>query len=110
MFPDWTYQPGEEDLTVMRITVEGERAGQRVRLAWDLDARYDRERGITSMARSTAYPCAIAARLLAAGRYTEPGVHAPEDLAGDPALVQEFLDGCEARGVMYRSSETNLPG
>lgn len=109
MFPDWTYQPGEEDLTVMRITVEGERAGQRVRLAWDLDARYDRERGITSMARSTAYPCAIAARLLAAGRYTEPGVHAPEDLAGDPALVQEFLDGCEARGVGYRSSETNLP-
>ena len=49
------------------------------------------------------------ARLLAAGRYTEPGVHAPEDLAGDPALVQEFLDGCEARGVVYRFSETNLP-
>ncbi len=109
MFPDWTYQPGEEDLTVMRITVEGERGGQRVRLAWDLDARYDRERSITSMARSTAFPCAIAARMLARGAYDEPGVHAPEDLAGRPDLVQEFLDGCRARGLVYRASETVLP-
>ena len=109
MFPDWTYQPGEEDLTVMRITVEGERGGQRVRLAWDLDARYDRERSITSMARSTAFPCAIAARMLARGAYAEPGVHAPEDLAGRADLVQEFLDGCRARGLDYRASETALP-
>ena len=27
MFPKWTYEPGEEDLTVMRVIVEGVRAG-----------------------------------------------------------------------------------
>lgn len=47
--------------------------------------------------------------MLARGAYAEPGVHAPEDLAGREDLVQEFLDGCRARGLDYRASETPLP-
>lgn len=102
LFPKWKFLPGEEDLTVMRITIEGERAGGRERIVWDLHAPYDRERGITSMARSTSIPCALVARILARGAYAEPGVHAPEALGDRTDLVEEILAGHEARGLHYK--------
>ncbi len=102
MFPMWSYGPGEEDLTVMRITVEGVRGGRRERRVWDLLDRYDPETGWTSMARTTAFPCTIVARMLAAGRITTPGVLPPERLAGDEALVRDVLAEQEKRGVRYR--------
>ncbi len=102
MFPMWSYGPGEEDLTVMRITVEGVRGGRRARRVWDLLDCYDPETGWTSMARTTAFPCTIVARMLAAGRITTPGVLPPERLAGDEALVRDVLAEQEKRGVRYR--------
>lgn len=102
LFPKWKFLPGEEDLTVMRITIEGERAGGHERIVWDLHAPYDRERGITSMARSTSIPCALVARILARGAYAEPGVHAPEALGDRTDLVEEILAGHEARGLHYK--------
>lgn len=102
MFPMWSYGPGEEDLTVMRITVEGVRGGRRERRVWNLLDRYDPATGWTSMARTTAFPCTIVARMLAAGRITTPGVLPPERLAGDEALVRDVLAEQEKRGVRYR--------
>ncbi len=36
MFPQWTYQPGEKDLTVMRIEARGVKAGAATTIRWDL--------------------------------------------------------------------------
>ena len=102
MFPKWSYEPGEEDLTVMRIIVEGEKAGRQERHTWDLLAFYDRESQATSMARTTAFPCTIMARALASGRYANPGVNPPERLGPDAELVAHVLAGHSARGVEYR--------
>jgi saccharopine dehydrogenase-like NADP-dependent oxidoreductase len=96
----WTYAEGEQDLTVMRVEVEG---GGR-RLGWDVLDRYDVATGTTSMARTTAFPCAIVARLLAQGGQVAPGVHPPEDLAAAPGLVQRVLAEHRRRGVEYRES------
>ena len=68
MFPKWTYEPGEEDLTAMRIVVQGVKGGKRVRHTWDLLEFYSREMQATSMARTTAFPCTIMARLVAGGQ------------------------------------------
>jgi lysine 6-dehydrogenase len=102
MFPMWSYSPGEPDLTVMRITVEGMRGGKRQRRIWNLLDDYDSARGWTSMARTTAFPCTIVARLLAAGRITTSGVLPPERLGGDESLVRHILAEQERRGVRYR--------
>jgi lysine 6-dehydrogenase len=101
MFPMWSYQPGEPDLTVMRITVEGVSGGRRQRRIWDLLDYHDAATGWTSMARTTAFPCTIVARLLAAGRITTPGVLPPERLAGEESLVRHILAEHEKRGVRY---------
>lgn len=102
MFPKWSYGPGEEDLTVMRIMVEGERGGRRERHSWDLLSFFDHETGATSMARTTAFPCAIMARAIVSGRYSSPGVNPPERFGGDAGLVEHVLAEHRSRGVEYR--------
>lgn len=105
LFPKWTYAPGEEDLTVMRVTCEGKKFGRKHEISWDLFDTYDVSTQSTSMARTTAFPCTITARLLATGRISHPGVHAPEVLAKDDSLVEFMLEELQARGVRYSLSE-----
>lgn len=101
MFPKWMYEEGEEDLTVMRVLVSGLRGGREMRCRWDLLDHYDRQMKATSMARTTAFPCAIVARLVADGRFTRRGVSPPEFIGRDEALVEEILREHKRRGVEY---------
>ncbi|MGE3106746.1 MAG: saccharopine dehydrogenase C-terminal domain-containing protein [Phycisphaerales bacterium] len=105
MFPKWTYDPGEPDLTVMRVIADGVRDGRPVRLVYDLFDTLDPASGFTSMSRTTAFPCAIAARLLASGRLASPGVIPPEFIGMMPGMLDHFLLELEARGVKYRARE-----
>ncbi|MCE7972861.1 MAG: saccharopine dehydrogenase [Leptolyngbya sp. PLA1] len=102
LFPKWTYQPGEADLTVMRVTAAGTRGGVPVTHRWDMLDFYDPRTDATSMSRTTAFPCAIVAGLIASGKFRRPGVNPPERLAEAPGVVSEILAGHEARGVHYR--------
>ncbi|MBW2731348.1 MAG: saccharopine dehydrogenase NADP-binding domain-containing protein [Deltaproteobacteria bacterium] len=105
LFPQWTFAPGEEDLTVMRVMVEGIGADEKSHhFQWDLLDRYDTERGHTSMARTTGFPAAIIARMIARGELTRPGVHPPEALATQPNLVDHLLSELKARGVVFKAS------
>jgi saccharopine dehydrogenase-like NADP-dependent oxidoreductase len=53
----WLETEDDHDVTVMRLELEGERSGKPVRVTYDLCDRFDRQRGISSMARTTGYPC-----------------------------------------------------
>ncbi len=101
MFPKWSYEEGEEDLTVMRIAVTGRKAGERVRYQWDLLDYYSREMKATSMARTTAFPCAIVARLIARGEIRGPGVMPPEFIRRNEKVVDLILSEHDRRGVKY---------
>ncbi len=103
MFPMWTYEEGEVDLTVMRVLAEGVRDGKRVRLVWDVLDELDPKTKFTSMARTTAFPCTIVARLIAAGKIGTKGVLAPE-LIAEEWLVKHLFVELEKRGVRYRES------
>jgi saccharopine dehydrogenase-like NADP-dependent oxidoreductase len=104
MFPQWTYQPGEEDLTVMRVIVEGTRNGRRSRLQWDMLDYFDRATQATSMSRTTAFPCTIVARMLARGEINMPGVMAPEILGQQPGMLERVLKQLEQRNVHFAHS------
>ena len=60
------------------------------------------------MARTTGYPCAIVAGMLARGEYRQPGVVAPEMLARDAATAAHFLEGLKARGISWTETEEEV--
>jgi len=108
LFPMWELQEGEQDLTVMRVAVEGALAGRRTRYVYDLLDRYDVPTHTTSMARTTGYTAAMAARLLANGLWTEPGVVPPEALGRRPDCVEFVLAGLRERGIHYRETVSHV--
>jgi saccharopine dehydrogenase-like NADP-dependent oxidoreductase len=110
IFPLWELQPGESELTVMRIIIDGHADGRPVRWTYDLLDRTDHERGVTSMARTTGYTATMAVRALADGLYGEPGITPPEYLGRVPGCTSFLLAGLANRGVVYRESREERPG
>ena len=108
MFPKWMYAEGEEDLTVMRIVVEGRKNGIACRHIWDLLDYYDRQTNTTSMSRTTAFPCAIVARMIVSGKINQTGVIPPEVLGRQPDFVTSVLDELARRGVKFAQTFEKL--
>ncbi len=65
--------------------------------------RTGRASGTTSMARTTAFPGAVAARLLARGEYRDPGVRPLEMVAADRNAAARFEEILSARGLRWQS-------
>jgi len=101
MFPKWTYEEGERDLTVMAVIAEGVLDGKPARIRWDLYDEYDPVQKATSMSRTTGFPCAIVARLLHEGKITTPGVLPPEKLGAVPGVLEAVFEELGKRGVRY---------
>ncbi len=104
LFPKWTFEEGEADLTVMRVCAHGTREGKPSRLTWDLLDYYDPATKTRSMSRTTAFPATIMARLMLEGAFDRPGVFAPEVPGKEPGIVDRMLEQLAARGVRYRTS------
>ena len=105
LFPKWTFEPDEPDVTVMRVLAHGRRDGRAMRLEWDLRDDFDPETKTTSMGRTTAFPCTIVARLLASGAYEQPGVIPPERLGQADGILDSVLEALQLRGVRYCARE-----
>src|SRR5579859_7617197 len=102
LIDQWKLKPGEPELTVMRVTVEGEEQRKRVRHVWDMYDEYDPKTGFSSMARTTGFTCAAAANLLLDKTFTEKGVHPPEHVGAVEACYTAMLAYLAERGVHYR--------
>ena len=105
LFPLWFMEEGDEDFTVMRVTVEGEAAGKPVRRVFNLLDRYDRASGTTSMARTTGYTCTAAVRLLAAGGYPRKGISPPEFLGAEPGAWDFMRADLARHGVTFTETD-----
>ncbi len=103
LFQQWKQDNNDEDITVMRIVVEGEESGKKVRYSFDLHDEYDRKSGVHSMARTTGYTASTAVRLLAEDKYMNKGISVGEMMAVDEDVVNFMLEGLKQRGVNYKS-------
>lgn len=111
LFPQWSYDDEEVDLTVMRVEAIGrDQQGAPARLRFDLFDERDAETGCTSMSRTTAFPATLVARRIADGDLKEMGVRPLELLAGDTGLVTALHDGLTERGVRLNESLEPLEG
>ena len=89
------------DLVALRVVVRGERGGKPCTVQYDVLDRYDEERGITAMMRTTGYSLALTAVMQASGRIRSHGVHTPDECV--PA--GEYIRGMKERGVEIRRTE-----
>jgi lysine 6-dehydrogenase len=103
LFPKWSFEEGERDLTVCRVEVTGTRQGKATRYVWELYDAYDGASATRSMSRCTGFPATIMARMLADGRFARPGVHAPEVCGARPGVLEAMLDELGKRGIAYRA-------
>jgi lysine 6-dehydrogenase len=95
----------EKDLTLLRVDVTGKSDGKHVHQRYQMIDHYDSRRELTSMARTTAFPCSVAAQMLGAGLVQERGLVPPE-LAFKAALRQEFMSQLRHRGLKITSTRT----
>jgi saccharopine dehydrogenase-like NADP-dependent oxidoreductase len=102
LFPKWKLQPGENDITVMQVIVEGEKGGEKVRYIFDLFDRFDSASGVHSMARTTGYTATAALRMVSRGLYKRQGIIAPEFIGQQPECVEFLLKELADRGVVYK--------
>ena len=101
LFPMWTYEELEEDLTVMTVVAEGTYQDEPTRLTWNLLDYYDTESRATSMSRTTAFPCSIVGQMIASGELDMPGVIPPEKLAPVDDLLDVVLQRLAERNIRY---------
>jgi saccharopine dehydrogenase-like NADP-dependent oxidoreductase len=96
---------GDEDFTIMRVTVEGIRDGAAQRRVFNLLDRYDRATGTSSMARTTGYTCTAMVRLVASGGYRRPGISPPEWVGREPGCWPFIRSELARRGVLFQETQ-----
>jgi len=102
LFPKWKIQPGEADITAMRLIISGNENGQSKTYTYSLLDRYDSETNTTSMARTTGYTCTAVADLILSDKYNRKGILPPEYI-GEVENNLEYIKGyLEERGVVYK--------
>jgi len=106
LFPKWKLEEGEEDITVMRVIIEGKRDNEKITYTYDLFDAYDPDTKVHSMARTTGYTATMALRMVAEGLYDRKGVSAPEFIGKYPECVKFLLNGLADRGVVYKEQIT----
>jgi len=98
------YEEGEGDLVVQRVHVIGEKNGEKITYSYEFMDFYDEEKGVTAMARTTAYPCSIVAQMIARGDIKEKGVVHAGKIGWHPKLAKSFLSELKKRNIHIRET------
>jgi len=101
LFPMWELKEGDEEFTVMKIIVEGEKDKKKIRYTYNLLDRHDKKTNIHSMARTTGYTATTVVRLLAKGMFDQKGICPPEYIGQNSECVDFVLNGLKKKGVIY---------
>lgn len=98
---------GDKDMTLLRVDVQGrKKKGDRATRIHqhEMIDRFDVATQTTSMARTTAHPCATVGEMILEGKITETGFIPPE-LAIKDDRFDEFLSRLERKGLTIKEKE-----
>ena len=99
MTPRLTKRDGK-DLVALRVTVSGRKSTEPKAVTYELVDRYDEERGISAMMRTTGYSLSITGQMQARGEVKPAGVHTPDECIPGEKYISEL----KKRGVDIRIS------
>ncbi|MFZ0966205.1 MAG: saccharopine dehydrogenase family protein [Candidatus Bathyarchaeia archaeon] len=99
LFEQKLRKPEIKDIVALKVEVSGVKNGMQTRYVYHLLDHYDEKRGITAMARTTAYSASIIAQFMLKKALKEKGVVPTEKIGKNNALFQLFLDELEKREI-----------
>ena len=102
LYKKWKLKPGEEDFTIMRITIEGMENNKPKKYVYELLDHYEKASSTLSMARSTGYTCTAVANLVLDGKFTQKGICPPEFIGPDEDNFKAVMSYLQDRGVVYK--------
>ena len=102
LFDHWMFEEGDEDFTVMKIIIEGMKDDKKLRYTYDMLDKYDREKGILSIARTTGYTCTAVAQIILEGKFKETGIIPPELLGKHSEVYHQVIEYLRKRNVIFK--------
>jgi lysine 6-dehydrogenase len=93
-------KPEGKDLVALRVIVRGTKDGRAKTITFELVDRYDEEKGISAMERTTGYSLSITGQMQARGEAGPPGVHTPDESISATKYISELA----RRGVNIRET------
>lgn len=101
---EWKLGPEEEEFTIMKVIVKGEKDGKRRTIEYNLLDRYDKKTKISSMSRTTGYTCTAAVNLIAKNLFAEKGVFPPELIGKHKNCFDFVINYLKERNVNWVAS------
>ena len=106
LFEQTLRKPEVKDFVALKVEVCGVKNGEEMDYTYHMLDNYDEKRGVTAMARTTAYPMSIVAQLILSGAIKEKGVVPPERLGMEDRVFRMFWESLKKRGI--RISEKRM--
>lgn len=103
---EWKLGPEEEEFTIMKVIVRGNKDGKNRTVEYNLLDRYDKASKTSSMARTTGYTCTAAVNLIAKKLFNEKGVYPPELIGRHKNCFDFVINYLKERNVNWVASET----
>jgi len=106
LFDKWKLHPGDEEFTVLRLIIRGtNREGDRTQIIYDLYDEFNKETGISSMARTTGYTATAAINMIAKGLFNCKGIYPPELVGKNQVCFDYIMDYLKERDVDFIKTE-----
>ena len=98
---NWKLGEEEEELTVMKVIVEGVLNETKHRVEYDLLDVYDNNTKTSSMSRTTGYTCTAAVELIAQKMFNEKGIFPPELIGKHKTCFNFVINYLKERNVLW---------
>jgi len=108
LFDHWMFEEGDEDFTVMKIVIEGMKDNKKLRYTYDMFDKYDKEKHILSIARTTGYTCTAVAQIILGGKFKEKGIIPPELLGKHSEVYHQVMEYLKKRNVIFKETIEEL--
>jgi lysine 6-dehydrogenase len=105
------YADDEQDITFIRVDVQGIRRGKEIRIIYQLIDKRDLETGFTSMQRTVGFTLGLGARLILEGKLAKPGLLMPLDVPYEsviPSLEKHNIRVVRQESLSYSNAKRNL--
>lgn len=86
----------EKDVVLLKVTGEGLKDGEKLRIEYMMIDRYDEKNNITSMMRTTGYPVSIISQMIKDEKITKRGVFCSEEIVP----CQPFFNELKKRNII----------